>query len=84
MYSHIIKKHRLEGNWIFLHYRQLFEEKGLTRLEQFSGTSVDRSFPDLKLQRTRATGPVPGEAGSLYQQLCHLAGYDVEYHVRKI
>ena len=78
MYSHVVKIHRFEGDWIFLHYRQLFEEKGLNRLEQFSGAAVDRSFPDLKLQRTQAAGVVPDEAESLYRQLCRLAGYRVE------
>ena len=84
MYSYLVKIHRFEGDWIFLHYKQLFEGNGLTRLEKFSGAAVDRSFPDLKLQRTKAAVPVQGEAVSLYQQLCRLAGYREENHGREL
>lgn len=84
MYSHVVKIHRFEGDWIFLHYQQLFEDKGIARLEQFAGADIDRSFPDRKLQRTQAGGPVPDEAESLYRQLCRLAGYRCENPVGKI
>lgn len=75
-YQHILKIHRREGEWLFLHYNQVFKKESLDRLEVFTDAYVDRSFPDISLRRFVSSHPGPNEAQKLYQQLCRLAGYE--------
>jgi len=75
-YQHILKIHRREEEWLFLHYNQVFKKESLDRLEVFTDAYVDRSFPDISLRRFVSSHPGPNEAQKLYQQLCRLAGYE--------
>ncbi len=75
LYRHILEIHRHEGEWLFLHYNQVLEGKGLQQLESFLETKVDRSFPDSSLSRSVSTKEVNGKALRLYEDLCDLAGY---------
>jgi hypothetical protein len=75
MYRHVLEVHRREGEWLFFHYEQLFEDATLTRLEAALGAPVNRQFPDRSLKRSPAEGPSGPEARSVYQQLCMLAQY---------
>ena len=75
MYEHILEKHMHLGEWLFLHYNQVFTREGLDRLESFTEASVDRSFPDPTLRRSFSNDPVPEEAVRIYKKLCKLAGY---------
>jgi len=78
MYRHIVEVHRLEGEWLFIHFNQVLQPVGLDRLEAFTGARVDRSFPDPSLRRSISKQPVPATVRSVYEQLCALAEYPSE------
>ena len=75
MYQHILLVHQFEGEWIFLHYDQVLNGEGLEKLASVTGASVDYSFPEKSLQRSKPNRSIPKNAEAIYQQLCHLAGY---------
>ena len=75
MYLHILANHKPDGTWLFLHYDQMLNHQGLDRLEAFSATTVDRSFPERSLKRSISQEPVPVETEHLYRRLCELASY---------
>jgi hypothetical protein len=75
MYRHILEAHRQDGEWVFLHYDQLFQPTGPERLEAALGARVDRRFPDPGLKRSPAEGPIGPDTLGAYQELCRLAGY---------
>jgi hypothetical protein len=74
-YRHILETHRHKGDWIFIHYNQVFTKDGLDRIERLVGTKINRDFPDLSLNRSKPIYPAPVEAQRAYEQLCALAGY---------
>jgi hypothetical protein len=82
MYTHVLETHRRQGDWLFLHYDQLFEEETLDRIERFIDGPVNRSFPDRSVSRTRRDSIDALDAGSpeagIYRALCALAGYEEE------
>jgi len=75
MYAHVLKIHRHEGDWMFLHYDQLWDGEALDRLESFTGAPIDRGFPDAALRRSAAAGSDPWSTRLTYHTLCRLAGY---------
>jgi hypothetical protein len=75
MYSHILKIHQFEGEWLFLHYDQVLKGEGLKKLATFTEASIDYSFPDTSLRRSKREQPIPKKTEKIYQQLCELAGY---------
>jgi hypothetical protein len=75
MYKHVLEKHRFTGEWLFIHYEQLFTQEGLKRIEDFSGANVNHSFPDPALRRSVSNLPVQKSAQLTYQELCSLANY---------
>lgn len=75
MYRSALEQRSDGGEWLFLHYDQLFEAEGVARLERFVGGSVARDFGDRALSRSRADRPVSAEAARLYRELCELAGF---------
>ncbi len=74
-YRHNLDHHRHEGEWLFLHYDQVLSGEGLQRLETLTGATVNHTFPDSRLRRTRSTQPVPALTRRVYDRLCTLAGY---------
>ncbi len=75
MYLHILRKHRSQGEWLFIHFDQVLTPEGLDRLEEFTGAKVDRSFPDPTLRRSAVTGHISPDLRSIYEELCSLADY---------
>ncbi|HCF96782.1 MAG TPA: hypothetical protein DEW46_17150 [Verrucomicrobia bacterium] len=75
MYSHILERHQSSGDWLFIHFNQLFDAVGMERLKAFTGAEVDRDFPDANRITERPKSHVPGSLRSLYFRLCGLAGY---------
>ena len=75
MYRHVLEIHSREGDWLFIHYDQDFTEEGLNRLEMFSSVNINRSFPELKYNRTVSNRKVPEGTKEIYQTLCNLAEY---------
>ncbi len=78
MYSRIYEKHSTKGDWLFIHYDQLFEEEGLRKLENFAGVEVDRLFPDKSLKRSVYDEPRTKEIDQIYRELCRRADYTYE------
>jgi len=74
MYRHILDVHRREGDWLFFHYDQLFEDAALARVERALGVPVDRTFPDAQLKRSPVDGSVSEASQTTYGELCDLAG----------
>lgn len=75
MYSHILELHGTQGEWLYLHYDQLLEEEGCDRIEEFTGAAVDRTFPEKKLNLSKAEDiRLPDSVAQLYDRLCQLSG----------
>ena len=72
-YRHILDIHRREGEWLFVHYHQMLEREGLERLRQFLGAAVDPSFPDARLNRSRAHALLLPHVRKTYQELLALS-----------
>lgn len=77
MYRHVIAAHGQGGEWLFMHYDQLFDPPALARLAEVVDADIDRSFPDRSLSRStgRPSPELAAEAAALYDRLCTLAGY---------
>jgi hypothetical protein len=75
MYLHILKIQRREGKWLFIHFNQVLTREGLDLIEEFTGASIDRSFPEPSLKRSFSDIRVPKRVQNIYNQLCELAGY---------
>lgn len=76
MYSHILDVHQHNGQWLFIHFNQLFQASGQKNLSQFTGATLDRSFADPKFKSPIPTISIPKHLQKTYQQLCRLANYD--------
>lgn len=74
-YRVILERLSTRGDWLFLHYDQVFEDEGLSRLETFLDAPVDREFPDRKLRRHEARVVPDAESLEVYDELCTRAGY---------
>ena len=75
MYSHVLRVHRQEGDWLFLHYDQVVRGDGLQRLQSFVRAPVDCNFPEASLRRSVSTLSVSMKIQHIYDDLCDLAGY---------
>lgn len=75
IYRHVMEKHRREGRWLFLHYRQLFDPHVLAKIEDFVEAEVDRSFAERGLERSSPSARVTEENLALYGALCEAASY---------
>ena len=69
LYRHVLEKHALSGEWLFVAYESLFEDSTLDRIEAFSGHGIDRGLVDPALNRSRAEQAASLEAETFYQQL---------------
>ena len=75
MYQHILRIHRQQGNWLFIHFDQVLTGQGLDKIEYVTGASVDRAFPEASLKRSPATGKMSRRVAHIYEELCELAGH---------
>jgi len=74
-YTHVLQRHRRQGDWLFLHYLQLLDGSGVRRLAARLGANLDRRFADRSLSHSGAGGAVPGPVAELYAELCDAAGH---------
>lgn len=72
MYSHILHRHRQQGDWLFVHYDQMLDGSAQPRIEAHLDTRIDRHFADTRLQRTPSR-PAPIHTLDTYRTLCSLA-----------
>jgi hypothetical protein len=78
IYSHILFKHARgsdSGNFLFVHYNQVYEGTAIPSLSAFLDTQLESGFVDKNLKRTTPVGKVPGRAQDIYKQLCQRANY---------
>jgi len=73
-YTNILGKHRLLGEWIFVHYDQVIDGSAVSRLERDLHVHMDHSFPDSALKRTPLAGQITSFDRNIYNELCRLAG----------
>jgi hypothetical protein len=69
MYSHVLRRHALTGDWLFIEYRDLFQSPALDRLADFSEAAIDRGFPVRELDRSKGVPAVDPAAHTLYEEL---------------
>jgi hypothetical protein len=69
MYSHVLQRHACTGAWLFVEYHDLFQPAALDRLAEFSGATIDRTFPTPALDRSRAIPSFDSDASELYDEL---------------
>lgn len=75
MYSHILERHVHEGDWMFVHYQQLFEKEMQERVGAFTGADIQGGFPDKSLRRSQSDPDYPPDIAAIYARLCDLAGF---------
>jgi hypothetical protein len=79
MYRHVIEKHRYHGQWLFVHYDQIFDGSAIPRIEDLIEAEINTSFVDQSLRRSSASDDVPRRTADIYKQLCSLAKYDIDH-----
>lgn len=77
MYTHILEKHCIAGEWLFVHYEQIVTGEAFEKIQEFTGTEMDPDFPEKRFNRSSAKdeGPLPARISAIYQRLCSLANY---------
>lgn len=75
MYSRIVQTHRHAGDWMFLHFDQLFERAKLEEIQSRIDSPVAFDFPDRELRRSKDAGSFPEPVRALYGTLNDLAGF---------
>ena len=75
-YRRVLERYVDSGTWVFLHYEQLLNGEGVTRLASVLETELVSQRIDPRLHRSRAATPAPMGALDLYNELCRRAGYD--------
>ncbi len=75
VYARVLNRHRLEGDWMFVHYEQLLDGSALKRMGEALDASLDPDLADPALNRRRPTGSAPADAQRIYHELCAEAGY---------
>jgi len=75
VYSSILRQYMKHGEWLFIHYNQIFDVEGISKIESITNAVADKSFPDSVLKRTTAQISIDNKYRKLYSKLCELAGY---------
>ena len=75
MFRYLLERQADSGEWLFIHYEQLIDGSGISKLETALGTRVDGHLADRSLNRTSPKGRLRGEARGIYRELCERAGY---------
>jgi hypothetical protein len=75
MYEHVLTQHIAEGDWMFVHYNQMFSRRILKKVSRFLNAEVDFDFPDLQYSKPIPDLEVPNKSMEIYIELCELAGY---------
>jgi hypothetical protein len=79
MYTHVVERHRKQGQWLFIHYDQMFSITTLHKIEEFLQTEVNKTFPEKKLRRPMDINiKLSPETQRVYRTLCNLASYNEE------
>jgi hypothetical protein len=74
-YTKVLRHHRYQGEWVFVHYDQVLDGAAVPRLERAVGASLDGSVADAALRRSAADGGLPAAVAEIYQELCDTAAF---------
>jgi hypothetical protein len=74
-YEAILRHADCGGDWLYLHFQQLFDQDALQRLQDFAGGPIDVSFPDSSLNRSKQVKLIDEQASAVFQELCRRAGF---------
>ena len=69
MYQHILMKHSLSGDWLFLNYNDLFQSTTLDKIEKFVEIKIDKDFPNKNLNRSNPEFEIDDLTLSIYNEL---------------
>lgn len=72
MYRHVIYNHYDPANWIITSYESVLSGLAKARLESFTNTSLDFSFPKAELNRSAGDYTLTSECAFIYQELRRL------------
>lgn len=82
MYSAILSRDHSREGWLFLEYESLLSGPGLQQLSTFTGTKLDGSLIDLKLQRSHNHGDdMPLRTTLIYHRLLGLSRQNSDHQV---
>lgn len=73
MYDIIVHRHRHTGEWLFVHYDQVFFQKTLEKISTFLGAFVNADFPEKRFKKPVPGVHVPKTCLSLYNTLNELS-----------
>lgn len=76
VYRYILRRLAKVGDWMFLHYDQLFDRTAVRKVESFLDAKLVAALADRRLRRSENIGHVSAEVQRTYDQLCELADYD--------
>lgn len=77
MYKRVFQE-KDDGDWVFVHYKQLLNGDGARRLGNALEVKVNSGFAKKSLYRNQSHDKVTGELKNIYDQLKELAGYQDE------
>jgi len=81
-YRRLLRELSRDGQWLFVHYRQVLSGEAMPAIEAFAGTRVDASLIDPGISKTQTVEPDRSTRGArrcgrLYQELVERAEQDV-------
>lgn len=77
MYEHILEKHCEKGEWLFIHYNQVFDNSSLELLKNFTGAQIDHTFPEKRFITSYLDRTVSKKSMQIYKRLCKLSNYNI-------
>jgi hypothetical protein len=75
IYSRVLGAHRHHGQWLFVHYEQLLDGSGVSRLGRALGARLDAQLADRELSRSHPGERIPADSAAIYRELCAHAGH---------
>jgi hypothetical protein len=73
LYRHVLRRHMVSGDWMFVQYEDLLTGRDLARLADFTGLPPDIDFVDASLNRVNSSLRVPQPARAMFDELRGLA-----------
>lgn len=73
MYRHVLERHRVEGDWLFVHYDRVVDGSALATIEALVEAPLDHAFPDRTISRSKRIGDCPLDVTRVYDQLLALS-----------
>lgn len=69
MYRHVIDHHYNINNWLIVSYESVLSGTAKERIESFTETKLDFSFPSKSLNRSQGNYLLPGDCEFIYKRL---------------